>query len=169
MKARSNCSSGVLLRFEKARWNDDIGVHGPYRNLHRLGDLFAPSLGLPQRILVAHYQCRPDVIEECPKAMERMATQDEPHTASVQTLPDVIEAIDEKLMMAEVGTCDERVEPEEHDDRLVQLVADGNRNVERRVVHRPLRALHPIHDGFAFWVGRAAPANGDARIGGESV
>jgi hypothetical protein len=53
---------------------------------------------------------------------------------------------------------------EEGHDGEAQFVAEPYRNVERRVVHRTLGALHPVDDAAAVRIRLTFGANGNARV-----
>src|SRR5215204_548879 len=93
-----------------------------------------------------------------------ISPQDETDTAPAQTGGDIGQTIHEKAVVAAVCALDERIQPEERHDRESQLVAEPYGDVERRVVHGSLCALHPVDDAASVRVGLALGANRDARV-----
>jgi len=53
-----------------------------------------------------------------------------------------------------------RNELKEHDNRLAQTITGFDGRVERGIIRRSLRALHPVNHASTVGVGRPRPPNG---------
>ena len=56
------------------------------------------------------------------------------------------DAVEQKRVVALVRVRIERHDAEEHDERLAEPIGGIDRRVERRIVERALRTLHPVDD-----------------------
>ena len=161
---------GVLLLEQQRRRHDHVGVHGPERHAQRA----QPSLwrhpsvwrsGLSSPTTSAGFTS----CQERQQQVIRRSAQHEPDAAPREAVGQFGQPLDEKPVVPQVGALDERVQAEEHHHRLLQRVAGLDRDVERRVVGGPLRALHPVHDAPPVGIGRAGAAHADARIAGQRL
>ena len=71
----------------------------------------------------------------------------------------------EKSIVAQVGVRIERHWRKENHNWLMQRIRGLDRDVERGIIERPLRPLHPVHHAATSGIGRAGAADGYARIG----
>ncbi len=165
MEARPDRARGVLLGVDERRGHDDIGVDRPERHTHVRGNRVAPAFGLPQRVLVADEERWPDVIEKREQPVLRIRAEHEPHAPPRETIGDVREPVGEKPVVTKIAAGHERIDPEEDHHGFAKAIARVDRDVERRVVPRALRPLHPVDDGGAIGIGRTVDADVDAGRG----
>ncbi len=162
--AWANRPGSVLLGLEERGRDDHIGIDGPERHPHDVRDRRAPAFGLPQRILVANHQRRPHFFEKRRQPMMGMRAEDERSAPRRDPRGEIGEPLGEEGVVTQVGSFDERVQPEEDDERLAQQVGGDDGDVERRVVDRALRPLHPVDHRVAVGIRGAAPPDRDARV-----
>jgi len=124
---------------------------------------------LSKRILIANDDRRPHLIGKGDHAVLGIPPQYEPDSTPAQPVRDVTKTLDQELIVTEVRPLDERIQPEEDDNRLSEGVPQLDRHVERRVVDAPLRALHPVHDAGTIRVWTAGTPDADSWMVPESV
>ena len=127
--------------------------------------MLAPAARLAQRVLVADHQRGLYLVAKIQQRVVRIAPQHESDAALPGVPGDVRNALRQKCEVPQICIRIVRHRREEDDDRLLQRIRGFHRDIERRIVQRALRALHPVHDA-ATALGRCArAANSDAQIG----
>src|SRR5690349_3902465 len=159
-----DCPCRIVFLVLKLDGYDDVRIDGPERHAQIVADLLPPAFRLPQRVLVTDDDRGAHLIDKGQQTMVRIALQDETDAATTETGGDIGQALNEKAIVPAVSTLDERVQAEEGHDRQPEFVAEAYGDVERRVVHRTLRALHPVDDAVAVRIRLTCGANGDARV-----
>jgi hypothetical protein len=146
-----------------------VGVDRPQRHAQRGRCGPPPALRLAQRVLVADDKRRLHLGEERQQAVIRRPAQHEGHAAAPQPFRQLRQPFDEKPVVPQVRALHERVQAEEHHHRLAERVGGVDRDVERGIVGRALRALHPVHDAAPIGIGRTGAADAHPRVAGGRV
>lgn len=97
----------------------------------------------------------------------RWSRVDEGDISIGEVLRDVGQTLIEKCVVTQVRVRVIRNDREVDDNRELQLVADGHRYVDGRVIQTALGALHPVDDALAAFKRGAVTADGDAGTSSE--
>ena len=86
---------------------------------------------LAQRVFVAHDDRRWQLDEKRQQPVFGVAAQDKADASREQTVGEIGEPLDEKLVVPKIGARDEGIEAEERNDGLTEEITELNRRVER--------------------------------------
>src|SRR5579885_2070317 len=171
VNTRADGARRKMLPAEQRARHDRVGVDAEQGDAMFARESCAPSPGPSQRILVSDNYRRPHFRAQARQRRQRTRAcafaQDEPDTHTRQPLRGVLQAFKHERVMAQVGERMLREQAEKNQYRLFQRVGEPGCRAQGRIVHRPLRALHPVEHAGAALVRIARSPDGDARIGSE--
>ena len=147
MNAWTDRARRIVFLLQEARRDDDVGVDRPERNAQLGGEPLLGPLGVPQRVLVADDQRWPHLVAEPQEVVVGRLAHDKADAAPGEILGHIAEAFEHEMIMTQIGPGGARDQREVDHHRLAEGVGRRDRRFERRVVGRPLGALHPVHHG----------------------
>ena len=85
----------------------------------------------------------------------------------LQIFFDVSEALVQEDVVAQVGVGKIRDGREVDQNREIQGVGNFYRYVERGIIQRSFRSLHPVDNAFSVWRGGSAAPDENSGVGGD--
>ncbi len=93
-----------------------------------------------------------------------IAAEHETYISPGQSGRDIGDTFSQEAVVTQVRVRVKRDWGEEYDDRLAQRVRNLDGNVKGRIIHSPLRPLHPVDDARAIAIGRSSPPDRDPGV-----
>jgi hypothetical protein len=92
------------------------------------------------------------------------ASEHEPNVSLLQLFGNIGNALRKKRIVPQVRAWVKGNRSKENHNRLAKFVADFNGDIERWIVERTLRTLHPVHNASAVKIWRSGAAHRHPRI-----
>ena len=127
----------------------------------------APALRLAAGILIADHHGGVHFCQQRLQGIVRRPAHDKADLPLLQILFDVDQALVQEGVMAQVGVGKIGDGGEVDQDRKIEGVANFDGNVERGIVERSFRSLHPVDD--AFRIGRRGPPRRTRTLGLSAI
>ena len=154
---------GIHPLLKQAGGDDHVGVHGPIGDAQPARQYPSPALRLAAGILIADHHGRVHFCQQRFQGIFRRPAHDKSDLPLLQIFFDIRQALVQKGVVAPVGVGKIGDGGEVGQDRQIEGVANFDGNVERGIVERSFRSLHPVDD--AFCIGRQGAAAPDKNSG----
>ena len=144
--------------------HNHVGIDGPEGNTQLFGECLPPLLGFANGILVANYEAGGNFVAEFREIVIRPDAQHKTNATAFKPGGYGPQALRKKVVGPQIGVGIIANDTDKNHHRLVQQVGSADSLFKRGIIHRPLRALHPVNHRTAFGVWCAAAPNRYPRI-----
>src|ERR1700733_4421757 len=158
---------GIHALLEQTGGYYHIRIDGPEWDTQSARQHLSPALRLTAGIFIADNYSRVYFRQQRLQRIVGRTADDKTDLPLLQILFDIRQALVQEDVMAEVGVGKIGDGREVDQDGEIQGVGNLYRDVERRIIERSLRSLHPVDDAFSVWRGRSAAPDQNSGIGGD--